>query len=318
MHRALNSFKQSMHVELAWPEVECQMAKRLSSKLRWGSLYRQLQEIGTSLDETRIVATLTDVLNFLLSVKYETRALYIFDLDNMLDEKKEMSEKFTFEALKHCILEQVKVIKHHVGDRWGEPHKKLLGQILRVLKTLSVEDSLTGGIHFCDKESTDQYPSKSMGRINKEFLEFQKNPIPGITVKKTDKVNVLDLFIKGHSSSPYEGGIFWFSLRFPRGYPFSPFIVCCMTQIFHCNMDLGTLICHESLSASWSPTMNFTHIILQIQSLLHEPDVDCADNGEAAELYISDRQEYNRRAAASTQLHAQLMQVTEESEERRQ
>jgi ubiquitin-protein ligase len=306
MHRALKSFKQSMHMELAWSEVESQMAKRLSSKLRWGSLYRQLQENGTSVDETRIVVTLTNVLNLLLSVKYETRALYIFDLDNILVEKKKMSETLTFESLKYSILEQVKVIKHHVGDRWHESHKQLLGQILRVLKTLSAEDHLTGGIPFCDKESTDHHSSKCMGRMNKELIEFQKNPIPGITVKTTDEVNVLDLFIKGPSSSPYEGGVFRFSLRFPRGYPFSPPIVCCMTQIFHCNMDLGILICHESLSANWSPVMHFTHMILQIQCLFQEPDVDCADNSEAADLYISNREEYNRRAATSTKLHAKV------------
>ena len=54
-------------------------------------------------------------------------------------------------------------------------------------------------------------------------------------------------------------------------------------------------ICLDILSSLWSPTYDVIDILSSIQLLLNEPNPSSPANGEAAELFVRNKREYNRR-----------------------
>ena len=54
-------------------------------------------------------------------------------------------------------------------------------------------------------------------------------------------------------------------------------------------------ICLDIIQEQWSPCHNVCTILQSIQSLLCDPNVASPANPEAAALYTSNRQDYNRR-----------------------
>ena len=62
----------------------------------------------------------------------------------------------------------------------------------------------------------------ALRRINKEWLEYERDPIPGvaITLDNPEDMTVWNVAIQGPADTPYEGGVFHVKVRFPASYPF--------------------------------------------------------------------------------------------------
>lgn len=59
--------------------------------------------------------------------------------------------------------------------------------------------------------------------INRDVLSLMNDPPPGITVFQDDeRINVIYALIVGSQGTPYEGGFFYFILKFPDDYPIKP------------------------------------------------------------------------------------------------
>lgn len=60
-------------------------------------------------------------------------------------------------------------------------------------------------------------------RLAREYRNLQKDPVPFITAKPLEE-NLFEWYyvIKGPPDSPYEGGIYFGTLTFPKEYPFKP------------------------------------------------------------------------------------------------
>ena len=75
---------------------------------------------------------------------------------------------------------------------------------------------------------------KALRRINKEWLENERDPIPGITITLDNPgdVTVWNVAIQGPVDTPYEGGVFRAQVRFPDDYPFKPPKFALTTKIY--------------------------------------------------------------------------------------
>ncbi len=65
--------------------------------------------------------------------------------------------------------------------------------------------------------------------------------------------------------------------------------------MFHPNVYLDGSICLDILQNQWSPIYDIAAILTSIQSLLCDPNPNSPANSEAAQLFQSNKREYNRR-----------------------
>mmetsp|Transcript_21159 Transcript_21159/g.56404 ORF Transcript_21159/g.56404 Transcript_21159/m.56404 type:complete len:244 (-) Transcript_21159:369-1100(-) len=105
--------------------------------------------------------------------------------------------------------------------------------------------------------------------------------------------------LAGPMGSPYEGGVFRLDVEVPAGYPLEPPKIKFATRIFHPNVGRGHTpgaICLDILrKEAWSPALTIERTLLSIASLLADPNPASPMDTEAAKLYTSDRDAYDRR-----------------------
>jgi ubiquitin-conjugating enzyme E2 A len=65
--------------------------------------------------------------------------------------------------------------------------------------------------------------------------------------------------------------------------------------MFHPNVYLDGSICLDILQNQWSPIYDIAAILTSIQSLLCDPNPNSPANHEAAQLFQTNKREYNRR-----------------------
>jgi ubiquitin-conjugating enzyme E2 D len=115
---------------------------------------------------------------------------------------------------------------------------------------------------------------------------------------------VWEATILGPQDSVYQDGIFKLNIRFPDNYPFRPPTIDFCTQIFHPNIGESGSICLDILSGSWSPILTISKVLLSISSLLTDPNPADPLNGEAGNLYLDDRDEFDKKAKQWTITYA--------------
>mmetsp|Transcript_32158 Transcript_32158/g.44074 ORF Transcript_32158/g.44074 Transcript_32158/m.44074 type:complete len:150 (+) Transcript_32158:67-516(+) len=142
-------------------------------------------------------------------------------------------------------------------------------------------------------------------RINKEFSDLKRDPIPGVTAgPKGEDIFHWTATIKGPDSSPYEGGLFTLDIRFPSDYPFQPPRFSFTTRIYHPNINSRGGICLDILKETWSPALTVAKVLLSITSLLCDPNPDDPLVPEIATLYKTNREKYNTHAREYTEKYA--------------
>jgi len=110
--------------------------------------------------------------------------------------------------------------------------------------------------------------------------------------------------IMGPDDSPYRGGVFTLSIRFPPEYPFTPPRVQFITQIYHCNINSAGGICIDILKSHWSPILNVSKLLLSLTSLLSEPNPADPLVFEIAREMAADNAGYLKHAREWTQRYA--------------
>lgn len=143
-------------------------------------------------------------------------------------------------------------------------------------------------------------------RLQREYTEIQQDPPVGCTagpVNENDFFN-WEAMIFGPADSPFQGGIFHLSIRFPSDYPFKPPIVTFKTKIYHPNINAAGGICLDILKNQWSPALTISKVLLSILSLLTDANPNDPLVPEIAELYRRNRAAYDAKAREWTQLYA--------------
>lgn len=139
----------------------------------------------------------------------------------------------------------------------------------------------------------------ALRRINKELLDFQRDPPEGISAGPCENENTIfhwTASITGPQGSPYEGGVFFLDIKFPDNYPYKPPNIVFTTKIFHPNINVNGAICLDILKTQWSPALTISRVLLSISSLLNDPNPDDPLVPDIAKLYKVNRVLYDIKA----------------------
>jgi ubiquitin-conjugating enzyme E2 D len=142
-------------------------------------------------------------------------------------------------------------------------------------------------------------------RIMNELTQMQRDPPSHCQAGPVDDNNEhwkATLF--GPVGTPYENGVFHLDIYFTSDYPYKPPKVTFITPILHPNVSSSGNICLDILKNKWSPALTIPMVLLSICSLLAEPNPDSALNGDIAQIYRSDYQEYTHVIREHTIKHA--------------
>ena len=146
----------------------------------------------------------------------------------------------------------------------------------------------------------------SIKRLQRELLEIEKDTPVNCSA---GLVSQNDLFtwqanIIGPTETPYEGGMFNLKILFPCDYPFKPPKITFETRIYHPNINSNGGICLDILKDQWSPALSITKVLLSICSLLSDPNPDDPLSHDIANIYKSNKEEFNRLAREYTVKYA--------------
>jgi len=133
-------------------------------------------------------------------------------------------------------------------------------------------------------------------RLTKELKALKKDPVkePNITVEPMEN-NLLELHyvIEGSSGTPYQEGVYWGKLLFPREYPLKPPSVIMMTPSgrFQPNRRL-CLSMSDFHPESWNPMWSVSTILTGLYSFMLET------NPTLGSIETSDRKKRQLAAAS--------------------
>ena len=146
----------------------------------------------------------------------------------------------------------------------------------------------------------------SSKRIVKELKEFERDPPIGCSGGVVNKNDIYKWYatIIGPTDSPYSGGIFKLSIDIPDNYPFKPPKIKFITPIMHPNINSHGSICLDILNKNWSPVLTISKMLLSISSLLTDPNPDDPLDKTVADLYIKNREKFNKLARNHTLSYA--------------
>lgn len=102
-------------------------------------------------------------------------------------------------------------------------------------------------------------------------------------------------FIEGPENTIWEGGLFELNLTFSEEYPTKPPQVKFVSKLFHPNVYNDGRICLDILQNQWSPIYDVWAVLTSIRSLLGDPNPNSPANSEAANIYNTNKMEYERR-----------------------
>jgi ubiquitin-conjugating enzyme E2 S len=142
-------------------------------------------------------------------------------------------------------------------------------------------------------------------RLLKEYQSLLVAPIEGISVRLAEEhVSTLLADLCGPEGTPFEGGNFVIRLQFGPDFPSSPPKAMFLTRIFHPNVSKTGEICVNALKKDWKASHGVRHILLVIRCLLIVPNPESALNEDAGKLLLENYDDYAKRAALMTKIHA--------------
>jgi len=137
----------------------------------------------------------------------------------------------------------------------------------------------------------------ALKRINKELESIKKEEIEGFTLTNYESIWIWKGILYGPKDSPYENGKFPIQITFNEDYPIKPPSFKFLKVPFHPNIYRDGKICMDILEiGNWTPSQNIRTILISIRSLFMDPNPNSPANADAAKLYISNIDLFNKTA----------------------
>ncbi len=112
--------------------------------------------------------------------------------------------------------------------------------------------------------------------------------------------------ITGPAGTPYEGGVFRWSLMFPNDYPFNPPHVRLLTTAFHPRVAQDGLL-GLAILRFWSVAYGIVRVLRAMQKELEDTSADSYLVVDIAALAKRDPAEFQRQARKMTEQHAEYI-----------
>ena len=141
--------------------------------------------------------------------------------------------------------------------------------------------------------------------LRKSGLLCQLNCSAG-PIKTKGIYNLFNLraLMKAPNNSPYAGYTFQFEIDFPQDYPNSPPTVYCKTNIYHMNINTDGKVCVSSVKSKWNDAKNINTVLKSIFVIFKRPNPDSPYRSEIAQLYNSNREEYEKNVKENCEKYA--------------
>ena len=158
-------------------------------------------------------------------------------------------------------------------------------------------------------------PNPVIRRLKREFKRVQLGDWPCFTFVEYPPTNFnsVEVIIIGPPDSPYAGGEFHYTITYPEQYPFRAPRISVNTRIYHPFIQKSE-ITYIYTTDFWSPAIVLSHILSHLHSMLTvsslalylvDPCHDTILNEEARDLFVNNRPEFLKKAAAFTRNYAQ-------------
>jgi ubiquitin-conjugating enzyme E2 D/E len=145
----------------------------------------------------------------------------------------------------------------------------------------------------------------ALKRLQKELLDMEKDAPSNCSAGLiNDDIFSWKATLLGPTGTPYEGGIFYLKIFFTPDYPFKPPKITFETKIYHPNINSVGAICLDILKDNWSPALNISKVLLSICSLLSDPNPDDPLVADIANIYKSNKAQYEANAREYTLKYA--------------
>ena len=143
-------------------------------------------------------------------------------------------------------------------------------------------------------------------RILDEYHDINHNDYGLTASMNEDDPTKWQVLFFGPNESGYENGIFKLQIKFGNKYPFEAPHCSFDTKMYHPNISTNGAICLDILKSNWSPALSTAKLVLSIISLLNDPNPASPLNGDAAQLYLNNKVEYNKKLEEYTKKYAIL------------
>ena len=141
----------------------------------------------------------------------------------------------------------------------------------------------------------------ALKRLQKELIDMEKDAPSNCSAGLiNDDIFSWKATLLGPTATPYEGGIFYLKIFFTPDYPFKPPKITFETPIYHPNINSVGAICLDILKDNWSPALNISKVLLSICSLLSDPNPDDPLVPDIANIYKTNKAQYEANAREYT------------------
>lgn len=156
--------------------------------------------------------------------------------------------------------------------------------------------------------------TNSRRRLARDFKRLQSDPPEGCTAApQKDNIMKWEAYIFGPEETIWEGATLKLTMEFSEDYPNRAPKVLFVSKVFHPNVYVDGRICIDILDTKWTSIYDVSSILTSLQSLLTDPNPDSPANAEAAKLFRSDRELYNKKVQECVE--ASLADFTDNEDE---
>ena len=110
----------------------------------------------------------------------------------------------------------------------------------------------------------------ALRRITKELKDIENGTPPFVLYAGPSGDDLFNwkAVVRGTKGTPYAGGQYALSIKFPQDYPFKPPKIKFDTKIYHCNInDKGGIDC-DILKDNWSPALTIGKLLLSLETCM--------------------------------------------------